>query len=55
LQQIGEVKAELEARAQARYAQEQVAYEAKLAERRAKEQARGRKLGGRPHTRQFKS
>ena len=48
LQQIGEVKAELEARAQARYAQEQAAYEAKLAERRAKEQARGRKLGGRP-------
>jgi len=48
LQQIGAVKAELEVRAQARYEQEQAAYEAKLAERRAKEQARGRKLGGRP-------
>ena len=48
LQQISDVKAELEARAQARYEQEQAAYEAKLAQRRAKEQARGRKLGGRP-------
>jgi hypothetical protein len=48
LQQIGAVKAELEARAQARYEQEQAAYEAKLAQRRAKERARGRKLGGRP-------
>jgi hypothetical protein len=48
LQQIGAVKAELEARAQARYEQEQAAYEAKLAQRRAQEQARGRKLGGRP-------
>ena len=50
LQQISEVKAELEARAQARYEQEQSAHEAKLAQRRAKEQARGRKLGGRPPT-----
>ena len=48
LQQIGAVKAELEARAQARYEQEQAADEAKLAQRRAKERARGRKLGGRP-------
>jgi transposase len=48
LQQIGAVKAELEARAQARYEQEPAAYEAKLAQRRAREQARGRKLGGRP-------
>ena len=48
LQPIGAVKAELEARAQARYEQEQAVYEAKLAARRAKEQARGRKLGGRP-------
>lgn len=48
LQQISDVKAELEARAQARYKQEQAAYEAKLAQRRAREQARGRKLGGRP-------
>jgi transposase len=48
LQQISDVKAELEARAQARYEQERAAYEAKLAQRRAQEQARGRKLGGRP-------
>ena len=48
LQQIGAVKAELEARAQARYAQERAAYEARLAQRRAQEQARGRKGGGRP-------
>jgi hypothetical protein len=48
LQQIRGVKAELESRAQARYEQEQAAYEAKLAERRPKERARGRKLGGRP-------
>jgi hypothetical protein len=48
LQPIGAVKAELEARAQARYAQEPAAYEAKRAERRAKEPARGRQLGGRP-------
>jgi hypothetical protein len=47
-QQISDVKAELEARAQARYEQEQAAYEAKLAQRRAQEQARGRQLGGRP-------
>jgi len=46
LQQIAEVKAEIERRAQARYAQEQVDYAAKQAERAAKEQARGRKLGG---------
>ena len=51
LQQIGAVKAELEARAQARYEQEQAAYEAKLAQRWAKEQARGRQLGGRPPNR----
>jgi transposase len=47
-QQISDVKAELEARAQVRYEQEQAAYEEKLAQRRAQEQARGRKLGGRP-------
>jgi len=46
LQQIAEVKAEIERRAQARYAQEQADYAAKQAERAAKEQARGRKLGG---------
>lgn len=48
LQQLGDVKAELEARAHARYEQERVAYEEKLAQRQAQEQARGRKLGGRP-------
>ena len=46
LEKIAEVKAELEQRAQARYEQEQAEYEAKLKERSAKEQARGRKLGG---------
>jgi hypothetical protein len=46
LQKIAEVTAELERRAQARYAQEQADYAAKQAERAAKEQARGRKLGG---------
>lgn len=48
LQKIAEVKAEIERRAQARYAQEQAEYAAKQAERVAKEQARGRKLGGKP-------
>ena len=46
LQKIAEVKAEMERRAQERYRQEQAAYEVKQAERAAKEQARGRKLGG---------
>ena len=48
LQKIAEVKAEIERRAQARYAQEQADYAAKQVERAAKEQARGRKLGGKP-------
>ena len=48
LAKIAEVKAEIERRAQARYAQEQAAHAAKLAERAAKEQARARKLGGKP-------
>ncbi len=48
LAKIAEVKAEIERRAQARYAQEQATHAAKLAERAAKEQARGRKLGGKP-------
>ena len=48
LAKIAEVKAEIERRAQGRYAQEQAEYEAKRAERAAKEQARGRKLGGKP-------
>lgn len=48
LQSIRDVKAELEARAHARYEQERAAYEEKVAQRQAQEQARGRKLGGRP-------
>jgi len=47
LAKIGELKAELEKRAQARYEQEQAEYEAKMKERSAKEEALGRKLGGR--------
>ena len=46
LHKIAEVKAEIERRAQARDAQERADYEAKQAERAAKEQACGRKLGG---------
>lgn len=46
LQKIAEVKAEIERRARVRFAQEQAEYEAKQVERAAKEQARGRKLGG---------
>ncbi|WP_295400974.1 transposase [uncultured Thiocystis sp.] len=44
LQQIGDVKIELDARAQARDEAEKAAYEE---QRRAREQQRGRKLGGR--------
>jgi len=47
LQQIGEAKAELEARAQARYELEKAAYDAKQAHRQEREQQLGRKLGGR--------
>ena len=47
LETIAKAKAEIEKRAQARYDQEKVDYEAKMAERAAKEAARGRKLGGR--------
>ncbi len=47
LEGIAQAKAELERRAQARYEQEQAEYEAKLAERKAKEEASGKKLGGR--------
>ena len=46
LQKITEVKAEIERRARVRFAQEQAEYEAKQIERAAKEQALGRKLGG---------
>ncbi len=48
LEKLGEIKAEIEHRAQARYEQEKAEYESKLGERAAKEKARGRKLGGRP-------
>ena len=47
LAKIAEIKAELSKRAQARYEQEQAEYEAKMKERSAKEEALGRKLGGR--------
>ncbi len=47
LEKISEIKAEIEQRAQARYELEIAEYESKLAERAAKEKARGRKLGGR--------
>jgi transposase len=47
---LAEAKAVLEARAQARYAAEQAAYEAKLAERAEKAEQTGRKPGGRPPT-----
>ncbi len=43
LEKIAQVKAEIEARAQARYDQEKAEYEAKLRERAVKEKARGRK------------
>ncbi len=46
LEKLAQIKAEIEARAQARYRQEKAEYEAKLKERAAKEKARGRKLGG---------
>jgi len=42
-----EIKAEIEKRAQARFDLEKAEYEAKMAERAAKEATRGRKLGGR--------
>jgi transposase len=48
LAKIAEVKAEISRRATVRDADEQAAYEANLAERAAKEAARGRKLGGKP-------
>ncbi|MFO1431094.1 MAG: transposase [Candidatus Competibacteraceae bacterium] len=48
LHKMAAVKAELERRAPARYAQEQADYAAKQTERAAQEQARGRKLGGKP-------
>ena len=46
LEKIEEIKAEIETRAQARYEQEKAQYDSLMAERAAKEQERGRKLGG---------
>ncbi len=46
LKKIAQVKAEIEARAQARYEREKAEYEDKLRERAVKEKTRGRKLGG---------
>jgi len=46
LRQIGRVKAELEAREQARYEAELQEYDAKLAKRQEREQKSGNKLGG---------
>ncbi len=46
LEKIAQVKAEIEARAQARYEREKAEYEDKLRERAVKEKTRGRKLGG---------
>ncbi|MDM8563827.1 hypothetical protein QUF54_10785, partial [Candidatus Marithioploca araucensis] len=47
LTKIGEIKEEIEKRAQVLYENETAEYEAKMKERSAKEEARGRKLGGR--------
>jgi hypothetical protein len=47
LEKISQIKMEIEKRAQARYEQEYAEYQSKLAQRAAKEKARGRKLGGR--------
>ena len=46
LEKISAVKEEIESRAQARYKQEKVEYDAKMGEREAKEKARGKKFGG---------
>ena len=47
LQQIGEAKTELKARAEARYQLEKAAYDERQAQRREREQALGHRLGGR--------
>ena len=47
LKAIAEAKARIEARAQERFACEQAAYEEKMAARKAKEKATGKKIGGR--------
>ncbi len=46
LEKIGQIKEEIEQRAQARYEHEYAEYESKLVERAEKEKVRGRKLGG---------
>jgi len=48
IEAIKKAKAEIERRAAERYAEEQEAYEAKIAERAKKEQKTGRKTGGKP-------
>lgn len=50
LEKIAEIKKEIEARAQVRYEQEKAEHDAKMAARKAKEEERGRKLGGKPPT-----
>jgi transposase len=46
LKKIAQIKAEIEQRAAARYKQEKAEFDRKMAERAAKEQERGRKIGG---------
>ena len=46
LEKISVVKKEIESRAKARYEQEKIEYDAKIADREAKEKARGKKFGG---------
>src|SRR5664279_1836266 len=48
LKKLAEARAKIEARAKERHAREQADYEAKLAARKAREESRGKKTGGRP-------
>ena len=48
LRKLAEARAKIEARAKERHAREQAEYEAKLAARKAKEESRGKKMGGQP-------
>lgn len=50
LNKIKAAKAEIENRRKAKYDEEKAEYDAKIAKRKAKEEARGRKLGGRKPT-----
>src|SRR5208282_6423952 len=50
LRRLAEAKAVLEERAAERYALEQAEYDAKIAERAAKVEQTGKKLGGKPPT-----